>query len=135
MIVFILATFNGKHKSNTQQTIELAKRAREIYFDIADSEGIKFDLLKKGILHFYNDEKEFSSAADKASWLDQEGMEWEALSLDEIEIGLSPFINCSISSACFEISEIVPMAPVEFLNASLISSLLIVVDNHSTGLL
>ena len=85
MIGFLLATFNGKHKSNTQQTIELAKRAREIYFDIADSEGIKFDLLKKGILHFYNDEKEFSSAADKASWLDQEGMEWEALSLDEIE--------------------------------------------------
>ena len=50
MIGFLLATFNGKHKSNTQQTIELAKRAREIYFDIADSEGIKFDLLKKGIL-------------------------------------------------------------------------------------
>ena len=44
MIGFLLATFNGKHKSNTQQTIELAKRAREIYFDIADSEGIKFDL-------------------------------------------------------------------------------------------
>ena len=34
MIGFLLATFNGKHKSNTQQTIELAKRAREIYFDI-----------------------------------------------------------------------------------------------------
>ena len=85
MLGFLLATFNGKHKSNTQQTIELAKRAREIYFKIADSEGIEFDLLKKGILHFYNDEKEFNAASEKASWLDQEGMEWESLSLDEIE--------------------------------------------------
>ena len=85
MMGFLLATFNGKHKSNTQKTIELAKRAREIYFKIADSEGIEFDLLKKGILHFYNDEKEFNAAASKASWLDQEGMEWDALTLDEIE--------------------------------------------------
>ena len=85
MLGFLAATFNGKHKSNTQETIDLAKRAREIYYGIADSEGLKFDLLKKGILHFYNDSKELKSAANKASWLDQEGMEWEVLSLDEIE--------------------------------------------------
>ncbi len=85
MLGFLAATFNGKHKSNTQQTIDLAKRAREIYYGIADSEGLKFDLLKKGILHFYNDDRELKSAANKASWLDQEGMEWEVLSLDEIE--------------------------------------------------
>ena len=85
MLGFLAATFNGKHKSNTQETIDLAKRAREIYYGIADSEGLKFDLLKKGMLHFYNDSKELKSAANKASWLDQEGMEWEVLSLDEIE--------------------------------------------------
>ena len=85
MLGFLAATFNGKHKSNTQETIDLAKRAREIYYGIADSEGLKFDLLKKGILHFYNDSKELKSAANKASWLDQEGMEWEVLTLDEIE--------------------------------------------------
>ena len=49
---FLMATFDGKHKSKTQETIELAKRARQIYFDIADHEGIDFDLLKEGILHF-----------------------------------------------------------------------------------
>ena len=80
-----MATFDGKHKSKTQQTIDLAKRAREIYFDIADKEGIDFDLLKEGILHFYDNEKELKAAAGKASWLHQEGMEWEVLNLDEVE--------------------------------------------------
>jgi D-amino-acid dehydrogenase len=82
---FLVATFDGKHKIKTQQTIDLAKRAREIYFEIAVKEGIDFDLLKEGILHFYDSDKELKVAASKASWLHQEGMEWEVLSRDEVE--------------------------------------------------
>ena len=82
---FLMATFDGKHKSKTQETIELAKRARQIYFDIADHEGIDFDLLKEGILHFYDNKKELNAAASKASWLHQDGMEWEVLDSDEVE--------------------------------------------------
>ena len=67
------------------KTIELAKRARQIYFDIADHEGIDFDLLKEGILHFYDNKKELNAAASKASWLHQDGMEWEVLDSDEVE--------------------------------------------------
>ena len=61
IIGFLMATFDGKHKSKTQETIELAKRARQIYFDIADHEGIDFDLLKEGILHFYDNKKELNA--------------------------------------------------------------------------
>ena len=82
---FLAATFDGKHKSKTQETIELAKRARELYYKISDDEGIEFDLLKKGILHFYDTQKELDLAAAKASWLDQEGMEWEVLDIDQVE--------------------------------------------------
>ena len=49
---FLAATFDGKHKSKTQETIELAKRAREIYYKISDEEGIEFDLLKKAFCIF-----------------------------------------------------------------------------------
>ena len=43
------------------------KKAREIYFKIADEEGIEFELLKKGILRFYDNAKEFK--LDKESFM------------------------------------------------------------------
>ena len=85
IIGFLAASFDGKHKTKTQETIELAKRARELYYKISDEEGLEFDLLKKGILHFYDTQKELDIAAAKASWLDQEGMEWEVLDTDQVE--------------------------------------------------
>ena len=85
MMGFLMATIKGEHKANTLKTIDLAKKARETYFKIADEEGIEFELLKKGILRFYDSEKEFKLDKDKASWLDQEGMEWETLTTDEVK--------------------------------------------------
>tara|TARA_B100000767_G_scaffold73313_1_gene69971 strand:+ start:1771 stop:3009 length:1239 start_codon:yes stop_codon:yes gene_type:complete len=85
MMGFLMATIKGEHKANTLKTIDLAKKARETYFKIADEEGIEFELLKKGILRFYDSEKEFKLDQDKASWLDQEGMEWETLTTDEVK--------------------------------------------------
>ena len=75
----------GEHKKNTLETIDIAKKAREIYFKIADEEGIEFELLKKGILRFYDNEKEFKLDKEKVSWLDQEGMEWDILTTDEVK--------------------------------------------------
>ena len=85
MMGFLMATIKGEHKASTLKTIDLAKKARETYFKIADEEGIEFELLKKGILRFYDSEKEFKLDQDKASWLDQEGMEWETLTTDEVK--------------------------------------------------
>ena len=89
MLGFLIATIKGEHKKNTLETIDLAKKAREIYFKIADEEGIEFELLKKGILRFYDSEKEFKLDRDKVSWLDQKGMEWDILTTEEV-INLEP---------------------------------------------
>jgi len=61
------------------------KKARETYFKIAEDEGIEFELLKKGILRFYDSEKEFKLDQAKKSWLDQEGMEWDTLTTEEVK--------------------------------------------------
>ena len=65
-----------------------------MYYKISDEEGLEFDLLKKGILHFYDTQKELDLAAAKASWLDQEGMEWEVLDTDQVE-DLEPALKSS----------------------------------------
>ena len=85
MFGFLMATFKGEHKKNTLETIDMAKKAREIYFKIADEEGIEFELLKKGILRFYDSKKEFKLDKEKASWLNQEGMEWDILTTEEVK--------------------------------------------------
>ena len=85
MLGFLWTTLKGDHKKNTLDTIDFAKKAREIYFKIADEEGIEFELLKKGILRFYDNAKEFKLDKEKVSWLHQEGMEWEVLTTDEVK--------------------------------------------------
>ena len=47
MMGFLWATLKGEHKKNTLETIDMAKKAREIYFKIAEDEGIEFELLKE----------------------------------------------------------------------------------------
>ena len=85
MMGFLCATLKGEHKKNTLETIDMAKKARETYFKIAEDEGIEFELLKKGILRFYDSEKEFKLDQAKKSWLDQEGMEWDTLTTEEVK--------------------------------------------------
>ena len=85
MMGFLWATIKGEHKKNTLETIDMAKKAREVYFKIADEESIEFELLKKGILRFYDSEKEFKLDQAKTSWLDQEGMEWDTLTTEEVK--------------------------------------------------
>ena len=85
MMGFLWATLKGEHKKNTLETIDMAKKARETYFKISEDEGIEFELLKKGILRFYDSEKEFKLDQAKKSWLDQEGMEWDTLTTEEVK--------------------------------------------------
>ena len=85
MMGFLWATLKGEHKKNTLETIDMAKKARETYFKIAEDEGREFELLKKGILRFYDSEKEFKLDQAKKSWLDQEGMEWDTLTTEEVK--------------------------------------------------
>jgi len=96
MFGFLAETLRGTHKDNTLHTIELAKRARDVYFTIADEENIEFDLLKKGILRFYDSQKEFKEDAQKKSWIEQPGMEWEIMSPDEV-VALEPSLTTANS--------------------------------------
>lgn len=53
----------GNYKRNTLETVRLAIAARARMFAIAEREGIKFDLERRRILHFYRDKAGFDQAA------------------------------------------------------------------------
>ncbi|WFU45258.1 D-amino acid dehydrogenase [Bradyrhizobium sp. CB82] len=61
-----LAEFVGQirhYRRNTIETTRLAIDARQHLFDIADREGINFDLERRGILHVYSSKAEFDAAS------------------------------------------------------------------------
>ncbi len=51
------------YRANTIDTVRLALAAREHLFSIAEREGIDFDLERRGILHMYQQKKDFDTAA------------------------------------------------------------------------
>lgn len=73
-----------KYKDNTIDTARLAIQARQYMFDIADREGIDFDLEKRGILHFYRDAKSYRHATQVNALLQAAGLDRNAVSPDEI---------------------------------------------------
>lgn len=73
-----------KYKSNTIDTARLAIEARKHMFDIAEREGINFDLEKRGILHFYKDEKSYRHALEVNKLLLAGGLDRHAVGPDEI---------------------------------------------------
>ena len=72
------------HKANTIETTRMAIAARRRLFDIAEREGIQFDLQKRGILHLYNDKASFDTATAGNELLLQGGLERYAVTNAEI---------------------------------------------------
>lgn len=62
LLAFLYHTARGAYDKNTRRTIEMGLAARNHYGEIISEEGIAFDYSKKGILHFYKDEKYFEHA-------------------------------------------------------------------------
>lgn len=61
-----LAEFIGQirhYRRNTIETTRLAVAARRHLFDLADREGIHFDLERRGILHVYGNRADFDAAS------------------------------------------------------------------------
>lgn len=61
-----LAEFIGQirhYRRNTIETTRLAIAARRHLFDVADREGISFDLERRGILHVYSNKADFDAAS------------------------------------------------------------------------
>ncbi|GAB3626631.1 D-amino acid dehydrogenase small subunit [Pandoraea terrae] len=72
------------HRENTIETVRLAIAARARMFEIAEREGIDFDLEKRGILHFYHDAESFSAAVRGNTLLTAGGLERYAVTPEEI---------------------------------------------------
>lgn len=82
-----LAEFCGQirnHRLNTIETTRLAIAARQRLFDMAEAEGIDFDLEQRGILHLYYSKGSFQKAAEANALLQRGGLERHAVSPEEI---------------------------------------------------
>jgi D-amino-acid dehydrogenase len=72
------------YRANTIETVRLAITAREHLFGIAEREGIDFDLEQRGILHMYQQKKDFDTAAKVNLLLQAGGLDRRAVTSDEI---------------------------------------------------
>lgn len=81
-----LAQFMGQiphYRDNTIATTRLAIEARQHLYDMADAEGIEFDLERRGILHIYHDAASFDAARRSNALLQAGGLERYAVSDSE----------------------------------------------------
>jgi D-amino-acid dehydrogenase len=72
------------YRANTVETVRLAIAAREHLFGIAEREGIDFDLEQRGILHMYQQKKDFDTAAKVNQLLRSGGLDRRAVTSDEM---------------------------------------------------
>jgi D-amino-acid dehydrogenase len=90
-----LAEFVGQvpyYRSNTIATVRLALEARRRLFAIAESEGIDFDLERRGILHIYRDRQSFDHAGEVNLLLRQGGLERYSVTPEEMK-AIEPTIH------------------------------------------
>jgi len=71
------------YRDNTIATTRLAIQARQHLFDMAEAEGIDFDLERRGILHIYHDADSFKTAHRANTLLQAGGLDRYAVSADE----------------------------------------------------
>jgi D-amino-acid dehydrogenase len=72
------------YKRNTVETVRLAIAARAVLFEMAAREGIDFDLERRGILHFYSQQKDLAHARVVNGLLAEGGLVRRELSPAEI---------------------------------------------------
>lgn len=83
------------YKRNTIETVRLAIAARAVLFEMADREGIDFDLEKRGILHFYSHKKDLVHGRKVNALLREGGLERQELSAEEVH-ALEPALHGDI---------------------------------------
>lgn len=72
------------YKANTVETVRLAIAARAVLFEMADREGIDFDLERRGILHFYDRQKDLEHARKVNLLLREGGLDRREVSVGEM---------------------------------------------------
>ena len=76
---FLYNTIIGSYKSNTEKTIQMGLESRTLYDAIIKEEGLEFDQLYAGILHFYKDEQYFDAAKQAKILYNDNGLDWDIL--------------------------------------------------------
>lgn len=76
---FLYYTATGVYKRNTAWTIRAGVEARKLYDQLIEEEGICYDRLKAGIVHFYKDEQYWDNAKQVKEIYDDNGCEWNLL--------------------------------------------------------
>lgn len=79
MVKFLYHTATGAYEENTKTTIKLGLEANRLYKEIAAEEGLEFDQMLSGILHFYKDAAYFESAKNAQSIYQSNGVAWDIL--------------------------------------------------------
>ena len=90
-----MAEFIGsipQYRANTIETVRLAIAAREHLKDNAAREGFAFDCEDRGILHVYDNKKDFDHATKVNALLAEGGLQREAVSAAEMR-GIDPAIS------------------------------------------
>lgn len=82
MFEFVLAA--RSYEENTIATTRMAIEARRHLIEMADAEGIDFDLEKRGILHVYETKKEFEHGLKVNEMYAKGGLQRRALTNEEI---------------------------------------------------
>ncbi|WP_168790437.1 D-amino acid dehydrogenase [Paraburkholderia aromaticivorans] len=80
------------YRANTVETVRLAITAREHLFSIAETEGIDFDLERRGILHIYKSRKEFDAASKVNELLREGGLDRNPVTTSELH-GIEPTLH------------------------------------------
>ncbi|MEP3332811.1 D-amino acid dehydrogenase [Sedimentitalea sp.] len=73
-----------RYKQNTVETVRLAIAARAVLFEMADREGIDFDLERRGILHFYDRASDLAHARKVNTLLAEGGLARREIAPEEI---------------------------------------------------
>lgn len=76
---FLYHTVTGSYKENTTKTIKMGLESRNLYTSLINEEGLEFDQLYTGILHFYKDNKYFDAAVTAKELYNNNNVEWDIL--------------------------------------------------------
>ncbi len=92
------------YRHNTIETVRLAMLAREALLDMADREGVDFDLERRGILHFYTDPASMNAAHEVTKLYAEAGLTRRAVCRDEIT-SLEPALTGNFAGGYFTESD------------------------------
>jgi D-amino-acid dehydrogenase len=89
---FLYHTATGAYERNTAWTIRAGIEAQKLYDQLIEEEGICYDRLKAGIVHFYKDEQYWYNAKQVKEIYNNNGCEWNLLTPLQVA-SLDPALN------------------------------------------